>query len=165
VYLQPASPDNFEKIYDILYENAQWLTSKNIVQWPLDWLESKRHEIKQSVELGLYYVVVDADKLVAAVEIKSAPEHIWNNDRSPALYIHKLAISRSYCGQQLGQKILKDIETMAIKKGINLLRLDCVAHNNKLRQYYESCKFTFKSVVDAGEVDLALYEYGIAENA
>jgi len=161
VYLQPVSLDEFEKIYDILHENARWLTSRNIVQWPLDWLESQRQAIQQSVQSGGYSVIKIDNDIVAVVEIKSAPEAIWNNDTSPALYIHKLAISRTYTGQHLGKKIIHLIEMKALEQSIKLLRLDCVAHNTKLRQYYESCNFTCKNEIDVGEIVLALYEYEI----
>jgi len=159
VNIRLATPAEFETIYDILYENAVWLSRKNIIQWPIDWLQSKRQEIQNSIEFGTYHAIDIDNEIAAIVEIKSAPEDIWANDNVLALYIHKLAIRRQYANKSLGREIINLIKARAIQQGIKYLRLDCVAHNDKLRQYYESCGFTFTTEVASGEITLALYEY------
>jgi len=161
VNLRLVTPAEFETVYDILHENALWLSQKNIIQWPLDWLQSKRQEIQESIEFCTYYAIDIDGEIAAVVEIKSVPENIWANDNLLAIYIHKLAIRREYADKNLGREIIKLIELRAIQQGIKYLRLDCVARNNKLRQYYESCGFIFKTEVNTGEIVLALYEYKI----
>jgi GNAT superfamily N-acetyltransferase len=161
VQFNQVRANEFEAVSDILHENAIWLLSKGILQWPLDWLESIRSEIKASVDSGLFYAVHIDNKLAAVVEIRTASEDIWGNNQTKALYIHKLAICRKYSGSGLGQKILNRIKFKAIQQNINYLRLDCVAHNNKLREYYESCEFKLMGIVKAGEINLALYEHQI----
>ena len=148
----------FEVVYDILYENAQWLLRKNIFQWPLDWLQSKKEAIKESINSGRYYAIDNNNEIVAVVEINSIPEGLWGNDLTSALYVHKLAIRRKVSNQNLGGKILKLIEEMAVQQGVKYLRLDCIACNAKLRQYYETYGFMLKLVVKVGDVDFALYE-------
>jgi hypothetical protein len=148
-------------VFDILYENAVWLLSKNILQWPLDWLESIRTEIMSSIGAGLFYATDIDGQLVAVVEVRSKPEEIWKNNEAEALYIHKLAIKREYADGDLGRYILTQIKSKAMQHNINYLRLDCVSHNDRLREYYESCDFKLKGIVETGEVDLALYEHQI----
>ncbi len=159
--LRLVTPTEFEIVYDLLHENARWLSLKNIIQWPLDWLQTKRQEIQGSIEFGTYHAIEIDDEIAAVVEIKSAPEAIWENDNIPALYIHKLAIRRKYSDKKLGRDIINLIEMRATQQGIKYLRLDCVAHNDILRQYYESYGFILKSEVNAGEIVLALYEYRV----
>ncbi len=159
--LKQASIFEFDTIFNVLHENAIWLLSKDIFQWPLDWLESLKPEIKVSITSGLFYIAEVDHKKVAVVEIKTEPEEIWNNDTTRALYIHKLAIIREYENCHLGQEILSLITLKAIHENIKILRLDCVAHNNKLRSYYESCGFELKDVVKKDDISLALYEYNI----
>ena len=159
--LRLVTSKEFETVYDILHENALWLSLKNIIQWPLDWLQSKRQEIQESIELGTYHAVDIDNEIAAIVEIKSVPEALWGNDNTPALYIHKLSIRRKYADKKLGREIINLIEAKAIQQGIKSLRLDCVAHNDKLRQYYESCGFTLTTEVSSGDIILALYEYEI----
>lgn len=159
--LRQANTSEFDIVFDILHENAIWLLSKGIFQWPLDWLESIRSEIKSSIDSGLFFVAEIENKLAAVVEIRSAPEEIWQNDEVKALYIHKLAICRKYADSSLGRNILTLIKSQAVRQNIKCLRLDCVAHNDKLREYYESCDFKIKGIVEASEVNLALYEHQI----
>lgn len=159
--LRLATPAEFESVYEILHQNALWLYQKNIIQRPLDWLQSKRQEIQESIIFGTYYVIDIEDQIAAVVELKSASEDLWKNDNLRAIYIHKLAIRREYANKNLGRKIINLIELRAIQQEIKYLRLDCVAHNDKLRQYYESFGFVFKIEVDFSEVSLALYEYKI----
>jgi GNAT superfamily N-acetyltransferase len=158
VNLRIVTPKEFETVYDILYENALWLSQKNIIQWPLDWLENKRQEIQETIEFGTYYAVDIENEIAAIVQIKSTSEDIWGNDKTLALYIHKLAIRRKFSNKNLGSKIINLIESKAAQDGVKYLRLDCVAHNVKLRQYYEASGFTLKNEVDSGDVFLALYE-------
>lgn len=156
--LRLVTPEEFETVYDILHENALWLSLKNIIQWPLDWLEAKRQEIQEAIEFGMYYAVDINNEIAAIVEIKPTPEDIWGNDKALALYIHKLAIRRKFSNKSLGRKIINLIESKAVQDGVKYLRLDCVAHNNKLRKYYEASGFTLKTEVNSGEISLALYE-------
>jgi len=161
INLRQVRDTEFDTVYGILHENATWLLSKDILQWPLDWLESIRLEIRASIEAELFHAVELDNTLAAVLEIRSAPEVLWGNNQDEALYIHKLAIQRQYSGSSLGRNILALLKSEARQKNISFLRLDCVAHNNKLRAYYESCGFNLKGIVDAGEVNLALYEHQI----
>ena len=157
--LKQAGLVDYEVIFDILYENAIWLESKGIVQWPLLWLESKRTEIQESVSRGAFYYV-EVDNIIAAVvELSTAQETIWNYEEGPALYIHKLAIRREFSRQGLGHRVLTLIKARAIQENNRYLRLDCVAHNERLCQYYQSCNFELKIIIKTLETDLALFEY------
>ena len=163
--LKKARIEDFELIFEILHENAKWLEQRAIVQWPLDWLESKRDEIKSSIEQGSFYNVEGEaaahNEVAAIVELKSSPEDIWKSDDAKVLYIHKLAIRRKYENQGLGRQVLRLIKERAIKSNMKYLRLDCVAHNLALRQYYEANGFKLTTEVDTPDVALALYELAI----
>ena len=156
-----AKPAEFESVFCILRENARWLFAKGILQWPLDWLESIQSEIQSSIDSGLFYVADIDQKIAAVIELKSEPEELWENDESPCLYIHKIAISRQYSNKGLGLNMLDFSQSQAIEKNAKYLRLDCVAHNKQLRNYYESYGFNLKGVVESGKINFALYEYKI----
>lgn len=153
-----ATQTEYDEIFDILYENARWLESKGIFQWPVDWLNSNQDEIRSSVNSGLYFKVEIANHIAGVVELTQRPDEIWQGDESPALYIHKLAIRRQCSNQNLGREILDLITKLACSQDLQYLRLDCVAHNTKLRQYYESYGFKFIKEISAGVVNLALLQ-------
>lgn len=157
--LHQALPEHVDSVFAIIEENAHWLLSKGIVQWPLSWLESEKENIHQSVIDGHYFHSSAGQKLMAVVEITARAEALWDNDLSKALYVHKLAIRREYSGDGLGLRILDEIKNRGLAEGICFIRLDCVAHNWKLRRYYEGCGFKLIKVKNNGVVDLALYEF------
>ncbi|NRB40457.1 MAG: GNAT family N-acetyltransferase [Pseudomonadales bacterium] len=156
-----ATQAEYDEIFDILCENARWLESKGIFQWPLDWLHSNQDEIRTSVNSGLYFKVEIDNHIAGVVEITGSPDDVWAGEESPALYIHKLAIRRQYSNQCLGRGILDLIAKLASDQGLEYLRLDCVAHNTNLRQYYESYGFEFINEKSAGLVNLALYQCAV----
>jgi ribosomal protein S18 acetylase RimI-like enzyme len=161
INLRQVRNTEFDVVYGILHENATWLLSRGIFQWPLDWLESIRPDIKESIDAELFYAIDIEHEIAGVVEVRSAPEVLWDNNKTEALYILNLAIHRKYSACGLGRKILDLIKSKATLDNIKLLRLDCVAHNYKLREYYECCGFNLKGTVDTGEVSLALYELQI----
>ncbi len=152
------SPEKSKMVFDIIHENALWLNSKNIMQWPMDWLHSIENEINDSISLGQFYSTQIDDEFSAVVEIKTSPEEIWAYDASLSVYVHKLAILRKHTGKGLGLIVINLIKALAIKQGMHSIRLDCVAHNVKLRAYYESCGFTFIKEVKTTNIALALFE-------
>lgn len=158
--LTKLSIEEADVIFDILIENALWLASKNIFQWPIDWLYTIKSEIHNSISLGNFYST-NNDKITAVVEIKTEPEEIWSYDKEPSIYIHKLAICRKFKNQGLGTDIINKIKEKAVTQAKAFIRLDCVASNEKLRSYYQSCGFKFKREVEMANVSFALYEYDI----
>ena len=139
--LKQARIEDFELIFEILHENAKWLEKRNF--YTLE-IEAETH-----------------NEVVAIVELKSSPEDIWKSDDAKALYIHKLAIRRKYENQGFGRQVLGLIKERAIKSNMKYLRLDCVAHNLALRQYYEGNDFKLVAEVTMPEVVFALYELAI----
>lgn len=156
--LYQALPEQSDKIFGIIEENAQWLLAKGIIQWPLDWLADERDAIYQSVLDGNYYCSKIDQDIAAVVELKTGPEVLWDNDLSDALYLHKLAICRQYSGCNMGLEILDQVKMRAMEQNITSIRLDCVAHNTKLRNYYESYGFKLINKKSNGVIDVALYE-------
>ncbi|MBO1256255.1 GNAT family N-acetyltransferase [Alteromonas sp. 5E99-2] len=159
--LVQVKPFEFDSVFAVLAENAKWLDSINIVQWPVEWLSAQKEQIRTSVELGHYYKVMLDETLAGVVEVKVALEEIWNYDTQPAYYIHKLAVSRQFKGKGIGTSVLELLVSKASVNGVDKLRLDCVAHNSQLRQYYQNFGFNFKGIVPTSEIELALYELDI----
>lgn len=156
--LRPAKVSDFEAVYRILHENAVWLETRKVVQWPIPWLESKREEIFESIKYGEFFIAYEQNTVAAVVEIKTEPESVWGFDDCAALYIHKLALSADHRGKGAGREVIREIVSRAKKEGFQFIRLDCVANNKKLREYYCASGFRFKGVANNGEIDVALYE-------
>jgi len=159
--LEIASVNQADLIFAILEENAKWLESKKIFQWPLNWLQSKKEELFNSIENGRYYYIEVNNKMACIVEISVKSELDWNNKQCNAIYINKLAVNRKYSGLGLGLEMLHLIKKYAIKINKSYIRLDVVASNIALREYYESNDFYFVNNQSNGEINVAKYEHKV----
>ncbi len=158
LYLQKVEKQDAVEVISILRKSAEWMLSKGIVQRPLDWLDSIESELILSVKSGNFYFPIYHGEPVGVVEVLTAPEKIWKYDSSPSIYLHKLAIKRENAGSGVGVSVIKLLTSWASKNKKRYVRLDCVASNIKLRNYYESNDFKLKGIESNELVELALYE-------
>jgi RimJ/RimL family protein N-acetyltransferase len=130
-------------ILELLKNAAENLAQKNIPQWQF-WLnppEDKINWITQGIENQEFNFVVKENDLVGMYRLQNQDELYWGLQSEKAAYLHSLVIKPEFSGGGLGKKILQSIENQLINQNIHLLRLDCVAHNPALCQYYESQGF------------------------
>ena len=160
--LRKVRAEEATSVQQILVENGQWMLSKGIDQWPIEWLESIADDISTSVSEGRFWCFDSDDEIVAVVEVRHDPEQLWGLDTEPSSYVHKLAINRSHHSSSLGSKLLGAVIERARLQKRRYVRLDCVASNERLRSYYENQGFRFVRIATNGEIDLALYELALA---
>lgn len=66
----------------------------------------------------------------------------WWSERPPdAGYVHKLAIRPAYTGLGVGGEMLGWAEAKTKAQGRKFLRLNCMAEDRKIRDYYEKAGF------------------------
>ena len=159
--IQLADSTQFERVFDLLLQNANWLQTVCPKQWPIQWLQEKKPMILQSIEAKQVYVAIKNNQIIATMQLLTLPESVWGNDKHPAIYVHKLAIDRRFKNQKLGAFMLNEVNIIAQKKGIGCIRLDCVQANEFLKNYYESLGFKLMGqAVDEGE-PIFLFEKSI----
>lgn len=134
-----------DQVIFLLKKTAIWLKEKNIDQWNSLAQGRNDKEIKQSIHNKKMYSVKKNREIVATFTLyqKQASWDIdlWGNLKDKAVYIHRLALTRSEIGSGLGKKILQWIETYTKNIGIDTLRLDCVNGNEKLNTFYINNSF------------------------
>jgi len=89
----------------------------------------------------------------------------WGNVPDDAGYLHRLAIRRVYAGMELGRQLLQWAEGKVASAGRDYLRLDCMAENQALRQYYEQAGFTYRGEVRGEGWRASLYEKKVIREA
>ncbi len=83
----------------------------------------------------------------------------WWGDRPPdAGYVHKLAIRPAYKGRGLGIEMLRWAEAKARSEGKKFLRLNCIAEDRGIRDYYEKAGFRHLEDVPGPKALASLYE-------
>ena len=95
---------------------------------------------------------------MGTVTLQWSDERFWGERPPDAGYVHKLAIRPVYKGKNLGLQILKWAEENARAAGKKFLRLDCMAEDRKIRNYYEQAGFLFRGDKIDPRFKASLYE-------
>jgi ribosomal protein S18 acetylase RimI-like enzyme len=66
-----------------------------------------------------------------------------------AVYVYNLAVRRAWADQQLGRRLLEWAEQRAVSLGRGCVRLDCLADNVFLGDYYTRAGFEERGEIDA----------------
>ncbi|MGI2297964.1 GNAT family N-acetyltransferase [Paenibacillus sp. GXUN7292] len=153
-----ATIDDAPIILSLWKGSAEWLQSNNIKQWNPEAF---------SLEQVLKFVNDGSDVYLATIDNEIAGTYlitwqdpfIWKElDNSDAGYIHKFAVNRKFKGKGIGSKLLRSAEEQIRDKGKKYIRLDCMADNNRLNQYYRDAGYQFVRRLDSEGWSAHLYE-------
>jgi len=135
-----AQLGDLDRVLEILEEASRWLSSKGL---ETQWLPSPifRQTIKNNIERGDVYVAKDVEETVGTITLRWSDKEFWGDLPADSGYVHKLAIKRSYGGKRLGLRMLQWAEAEARAEGKRHLRLDCLASNKTIHDYYEKAGF------------------------
>jgi ribosomal protein S18 acetylase RimI-like enzyme len=152
-----AEQGDLDMVLEILEEASRWLTSKGLeTQWRPS--PAFRQTIKDNIDRGEVYVVKDVKRTVGTVTLQWSDKKFWGDIPPDAGYIHKFAIARFYAGQHLGLRLLRWAEAKARAEGKSYLRLDCLASNKTIREYYEKAGFIHVRDTETPGWKASLYE-------
>ncbi len=160
--IRNANKSDSETVIRILRDAASWLIEKDIYQWEYYLSDEAAREIRQGIKAGTTFLVEDSEGLEVAVFNLSPNQieldiSIWGERGEQAYYLHRLAVKENYYGRQIGKKILAWI-TDNIDQRHGILRLDCVANNPKLNQFYLDAGFSFAGHAEAMGITFSKYE-------
>ena len=147
-----ATREDAPAILNFLKEVASWVKHKNPQQWR-DLLNGKLDDhIMDLIEDHETFIIREDGELVATFSLNEEQlEHdvrLWGKRDDDAVYLHKLAVSPRMIGSGLGKEIIRYAIEYVRAKGKRYLRLDCVAHNEKLVNFYTKCGFTDHGVTN-----------------
>lgn len=147
MYIKKAKSLDKQLAVELMVETATWLNQKGSSQWEDVLNGNDRHGLGDAVEKGNVYFYYDhKDNLVGMFAAWSTPSEwdqlLWNtaNKTNKAVYIHRLIIRPNYRGYDYGKTILEDIKSY-FKKEFDELRLDCLASNIYLNNFYQKNGF------------------------
>lgn len=126
-------------IAEILEEGRVWLQQvKGINQWPFPFTPTW---VNKYLEKQEFFLVHLDDTPVAVFRLLSTDPFIWEEDSQDAIYLHSLAVRRGWKGHGIGRHLLEWVENYTAQQNRRYLRLDCMAENLALCQYYERVGF------------------------
>jgi GNAT superfamily N-acetyltransferase len=129
-----------DQIIGLLKDVAKWLKEKRVDQWGFLAGGGEDDEIRQAINDKKTYIVKKDGEIVATFTLyetqSSWDKYTWGHLNDGAVYLHRLALTRSKIGSSLGKEVLQWLETYLKQEGKNTLRLDCVESNRKLNEFY-----------------------------
>jgi hypothetical protein len=139
-----AGAEQAPDVLGVLDEAAAWLRARGISQWPArfesSWVETAIHR-------GETWLV-DVGDVIAATVTLDWSDPLWSDVGGSAGYLHRMAVRRWASG--LGAVILAWATDATRQHGREVLRLDCVAANARLRAYYEAAGFSHRGDLSVG---------------
>ena len=132
--------DDSPAVAAIWRDVCTWLESIGQPLWSPDQLGEAR--AREWAKAGELVVGLSNDAIVACMTLIDIDPVIWPDEiQGAALYVHKLAVTRTQAGKGWSQAMLDWAATAAAARGIGALRLDCAPRPELLRLYAD-CGFT-----------------------
>lgn len=120
---------------------VDWMQRRGISQWHHN--DVSEEQIRQQAGAGQWWLIrADAGSLIAAIRTLDEDPRIWGEPDRGAIYVHGLMVDRRYAGQGLGRMLLAWAAEHGRRQDAEVLRLDCVAANLGLCDYYVHQGFT-----------------------
>lgn len=136
-----ATKDDLTAIDQLILKKAKEFKAAGKTQWK-KYLEPDRLDyVTHDITNGHVYVFEDHNEIVGSVSL--IPPTSWDEDLWPdagkAIYLHRLVVDSRQKGKQIGERLI----TYALSNETTTIRLDCVAENTFLNDYYARFGFTY----------------------
>ena len=157
--IEQAQLDDIAGIIELFEEAAVWLESKNLFQWPIRVAPRFWSFLREKVRDGEVFVVRGGNgRLLAHIRFDYHPNKVWCDNPANTAYVRGLVIANEVRGQGMGTALLDWAQGYVRQRGFARLRLDCLAENGRLRQYYRDYGFTYVGQSHSGNYKAALFE-------
>jgi GNAT superfamily N-acetyltransferase len=160
VKVVPAKPEDILTVLGILDEAASWIIEEKL---PSVWKPGgfSHQAFLEQISSGEVHIGLVDETPAGTITLQWADLVFWGERQPDAGYVHKLAVRPTYAGQEIGAEMLKWAESAARKAGKKFLRLNCLAEDRKIRDYYERAGFLYKGDVEGPRARASLYEKSI----
>jgi GNAT superfamily N-acetyltransferase len=141
-----------DKVISLLKGIAQWMRDKGIQQWGYLLEGGDDEEIHQAIVDQHTYIVIAESEIIATFTLSPDQSewdrHIFGDDGThDSLYLHRLAVKPEYMNLGVGESLLKWIQENH-HSNKKYLKLDCVAGNPRLNQFYRKNGFEYVGETD-----------------
>jgi len=129
-----AKSDDIDEVVRLTLDLSCWFKTKGLNQWRDPF---PREVFEEEVSRGELFVLYDQGNVIASVALNSDAGEIWDHANEEALYLNRLAVSKSHSGKRIGEAMMVWAENEAKQRGVRLLRLVCDSKNPFLPDYYK----------------------------
>ena len=144
----------------ILNDTAEWLGSRGL---PRRWGSALvRERFLAQIHHEEVFLARIGDDVVGTITLQWSDPVFWNGASPDAAYIHKFAVVRAYAGRKIGEEVLRWAEKKARLASKKYVRLDCLASNSIIRDYYEKAGYMHRGDISPTGWRASLYEKPIS---
>ncbi|URN93718.1 MAG: GNAT family N-acetyltransferase [Candidatus Pristimantibacillus lignocellulolyticus] len=152
IYATQADPDDVKVINELVIQTVSWFSSIGSTQWNNLPNEQDDQYLLTAIANGEMIIFrKEGETALAGMVILQQYASQWDRklwgeaatSENNAVYLHRLIVNRGYAGQGLGFDILSWIDNGIQFSGRDKIRLDCIAHNEKLNNFYKQCGYTY----------------------
>jgi GNAT superfamily N-acetyltransferase len=123
------------------FESAIAYQQKNgFERWP----QFERKLIEKEIEEKRHWKIMEGQNILCVFSVMYNDPVIWGEkDKDPSVYLHRIAVNPVFKGRKIMVLIREWALEYAKEKNRKFLRMDTWGKNEKLRNYYISCGFTY----------------------
>lgn len=140
-------------IMNIIKQAQTYLKEQKINQWQDGYPNIE--VINKDIDSENNYVLLKEEKIIASavvsLEEESSYANIyegkWLTTNSKYVVIHRLAVDNNYKGLGISSKIIKNIEELSLKKGINSIKIDTHEDNMSMQKLLKKNEFKYCGVI------------------
>lgn len=152
IFASIAGANDEKEIQATIYNIAVWLKSLGIPQWSKVLEGEDSHNVPGAISRGevIVFRSEQTGEVAAACILQQQPSDfdygLWGkNDphHDTSVYLHRLVVNRKFSSLGLGPRILAWIEDGVRFEGKDRIRLDCIAWNIKLNEFYVRSGYEF----------------------
>ncbi len=158
--IRRASAGDADAVHAVMCDAAAWLARKQIKQWVSVPSKGFREFLDHRIANHAVYLLDYVGQPIATICLCDADPDIWGprGDDGLAGYIHGFAVRDSVRRHQIGRSMLAWAEDCFAAAGRSLFRLDTMAENNRLCEYYCDLGFIEIETRKMGPFLTRLYE-------
>lgn len=149
IRMRRAVVEQLPVVISLTDEAVDWLRrAKDTDQWSRPWPspELSRERLRRFMKAGATWIGWDGGIPAATITTESrADPRLWTRREraEPAVYVHRLVVSRGYAGYGLGAALLDWAARRAARSyGARWVRVDVWTTNKELHAYYQGQGFT-----------------------
>jgi GNAT superfamily N-acetyltransferase len=146
--IRRAGAEDAAAVVALMDEAATWLAGTGTTTWRPGQVDEA--QVLGWMTTGRVYVAELGTRVVGTVRVSWDDVPVWGPQPPEAGYVHSFVVARSVGGQSEGRRLLQHAEAVVGRSGRPLVRLDHVAGNRRLEQYYTDAGY---AVVGTQEVD------------
>jgi GNAT superfamily N-acetyltransferase len=145
--LRRATIDDFAVILGLIDGAADWLRTQGTDQWAQPWPDRTGRDTRVlgHISSGRTWICWDCGTPAATITADPEADPYWPDlqREEPAVYVHRMVVSRTYAGLGLGAELLNWAgRTAWCEYGAFWLRASAWTTNRKLHDYYFRQGFT-----------------------